>query len=183
MATWYARLPGDPAWWQAFAGIAQVVLAAALFWITRKYVALTADLVRLQADVVKLQKQSEQRDLYERRVKVFDCTMGFLAAFARDVKIELEPIMQLYRDTREAEFLFGPDVPAFIEKVGKTAHEHRSLRPDTAYATGDQKRIDRITGVEGWLSGPAFEQAKEVFGRYLRLADPETPTEDARGPS
>ncbi len=172
----FSFFPGDPAWWQAFGGIAQAFLALAVFWVTRKYVSLTADLVKLQADVVKLQKQGEQRNLYDRRVRVYDCLMGFLAAFARDAKTDFESIMQLYRDTREAEFLFGSEIPAFIEQVAKTANEHRSLRPDSAYAAGDQHRIDRIGEVEGWLAVRAFEEAKEKFGPYLRLTEPEGPT-------
>jgi hypothetical protein len=56
MTALYISLPGDPAWWQAFAGVAQVLLALAIFWVTRKYVNLTGDMVKLQADVLDRQK-------------------------------------------------------------------------------------------------------------------------------
>ena len=170
MTNWCLSLPGDPAWWQAFAGVAQAILAVALFYVTHKYVKLTAELVRLQADVATMQKQAERRELYDRRVKVYDVLMSFLALFARDMKIELQAIIQLYRDTREAEFLFGSEIPEFIKLAATAAHEHRSLRPDAAIAAGDVKKMERINEVENWLAGKALEEAKEKFGRYLRLA-------------
>ena len=172
MAALYISLPGDPAWWQAFAGVAQVLLALAIFWVTRKYVNLTGDMVKLQTDVLALQKQGEQRELYDRRVRIYDNLMGFLARFARDMKIEFSTIIELYRDTREAEFLFGTEVPAFIDEVAKAANELWTLRPDNAIATGDQPRVNRIHELERWLVTTAFEQAKTLFGRYLKLTDP-----------
>src|ERR1700722_4121073 len=101
---------GDPAWWQAIAALLQGAVAIALLCLTRKYVTLTNDLVKLQADIVTLQKDAVRRELYERRVKVYDCTMALLAGFARDVRVEFADIQSFFRDTREAEFLFEGDV-------------------------------------------------------------------------
>jgi hypothetical protein len=127
MSLWCVFLFGDPAWWQAFAAIAQVLLALALLFVTLRYVGLTGELVKLQADIVKLEKKSNQRELYDRRLKVYESVMAFLGGFAQDVKVELSGIMQLYRDTRDAEFLFGDEIPKYIEHVAKTAHEYRVL--------------------------------------------------------
>lgn len=188
MAAWYSSLFADPGWWQAFVGIVQAfvgivqgVLAFAIFRVTRKYVLLTADLVKLQADVVKLQKQGEQRGLYDRRVKVYDSLMGFLSEFAREMKIDFPPIMQLYRDTREAEFLFGPEIPEFIDHVAKRAGEHRVLQTENVYEAGDQQKINEIQEVEGWLAITASKEAKDKFGRYLRLAESDTPPPGPKG--
>jgi hypothetical protein len=84
---------------QAFTGVVQILLASALIWVTWRYVRLRGALVKLQADIVDLQKQGERRELFDRRVKVYESVMAFLAAFAQDVKVELPAIMQFYRDT------------------------------------------------------------------------------------
>ncbi len=172
----------DPAWWQAFAAIAQVVLAGALFWITRRYVKLTADLVKLQQEMGNMQQQAERRELYDRRIVIYHDVMKFLAEFARHLKIDFQQIMQLYRDTREAELLFFPEIQEFIDEVAKTANEIWTLQANDAIASGDQTRLNRIHELRNWLVAPAFEQAKTLFGRYLKLTDPGSEKAPSHGP-
>ena len=169
MQQWCLSLPGDPAWWQAFAGIVQAILAIAIFAVTYKYVRLTGALVNLQ-------KQAERREQYERRIKIYDAVMSFLAKFATDMKAELQEITGLNRDTREADFLFGQEVPDLISKVARTALEHRTLRVTKAIELGDVEKIKRNAGLEEWLTTTAWKDAKEVFGRYLKLGEPEVPS-------
>jgi hypothetical protein len=178
-------LPGDPAWWQAFTGLIQAILAFAVFYVTHKYVRLTAQLVQLQASVVALQQQSERRESYERRVEVYDALMTFLAEFIRDAGVEFSSIQRLYRDTRQAEFLFASEIPAFIEKVARAANEHLALDPEAAAASGNAERLARAHELELWLVSPAVEEAKEKFGHYLRLTAPiatEGETQGQRSP-
>lgn len=163
---------GDPAWWQAVAALLQGAVAIALLCLTRKYVNLTDNLVKLQADVVTLQSNAVRRELYERRLKVYDCTMALLARFARDVRVEFADIQTFFRDTREAEFLFDRDVVAFLEQVVKNLNEHWQLREDTE----DQARLNSRNKLELWLVSTAFDEAKGVFGRYLRVT--ENPAQD-----
>jgi len=170
--SWCVSLPGDPAWWQAFTGVVQAVLAFAVFYVTRRYVELTGHLVTMQRDIVNLQKQAERRELYDRRLRIYNAVMSFLAKFAQDVKIDLQSIIQLHPDTRDADFLFGPEIPDLIKKIAQEAHRHRALRPDQAIATGDMERLHQIEEIENWLMVSAFEEAKAKFGVYLRLSEP-----------
>jgi hypothetical protein len=166
-------LPGDPAWWQAITAVLQTILAFLIFYVTRKYVSLTADLVKLQADVVKLQKQGERREYYDRRFKIYDPLMAFLSKFATDMKVfSIQEIGQLHRDTREAEWLFGPDIPELIRQVANKANQHRTLKVAVGVASGDEEHKKRIAALEEWLTDTAFREAREKFGRYLKLAEP-----------
>jgi hypothetical protein len=167
MTTWCLSLPGDPAWWQAFAGIVQAGLALAIFYVTRRYVNLTAQLVRLQGDIVNLEKQGKIRELYDRCVKVYDAVMNFLSEFARDLRADPPSIRHLNRDTREAEFLFEAEIPGLIETIRMKASQHYGLRPDNAAS----KDLGQIEELEHWLTSQAFTEAKEKFGRYLKLAE------------
>ncbi|HEY7390307.1 MAG TPA: hypothetical protein VH640_17455 [Bryobacteraceae bacterium] len=99
--------------------------------------------------------------------------MEFLSTFARDVKVELPAIMQLYRDTRDAEFVFGEEILKYIEQVAKTAHEYRVVNLDKAIMSGDVAKIQRSNELEEWLVNQVFKEAKEKFGRYLKLTEPE----------
>lgn len=169
---------GDPSWWQAFAGAAQALLAFAIFWATLRYVRLTKELVQLQAEIVKLQKQGERRELYDRRLKLYKGVMGFLGAFTPDFKIDTQAIIQLYRDTSEAEFLFDVEIANFIKEMAGKAGNYKSLRPETVYQLGDLEKIARVEELQLWLGITAFDEAKRKFGQYLRLVDYE-PTETA----
>jgi hypothetical protein len=74
-------------------------------------------------------------------VKVYDTLMAFLAILVRDLRVEVPTVMQLYRETREADFLFGPEIPDLIDRVAKSALEHHDVRLDGAIASGDVPRI------------------------------------------
>jgi hypothetical protein len=166
---WCLSIPGDPVWWQAIAGVAQALLAAAILLATRRYVKLTGSLVGLQSDVIVLQKQAAQRELYDRRVMIYDKTMAFLAKFAGSLTVEFGDIQQLYRDTREAEYLFEADVCKFITEVAEKASENRAMK---AVHDTDQDRINRCNELDNWLASTAWEKAKDVFGHYLRIVEP-----------
>src|SRR5260370_42649605 len=127
ISKWCVDLPGDPAWWQALAGLFQAVFAAAIVFVTQRYVGLTnrlvtsqeqvaaiqehvvksqANLVKLKEQVVRsqeelvtLQKQAVKRELYDRRLKVFLSILAFIAQFARELKIALPDVHQLLSDT------------------------------------------------------------------------------------
>jgi hypothetical protein len=171
MTNWCLSLPGDPAWWQTGAAILQVGLALAIFLVTRRYVVLTADLVKLQADVVKLQKDTERRDLYKRRIKVYEKTMAFLGLFAQEMSLQLEEIIAFLRNTRQAEFLFDADVTTLLDEIYAKAHKHRSLSQVAGPRRTDEQNA-QINEAEEWLTGTAFEATKRTFGRYLRLVEP-----------
>jgi hypothetical protein len=172
MTNWCISLPGDPAWWQAATGLFQALLALAIWRVTRRYVDLTAELVRLQADVVRLQKQTERRELYDRRLRVYDATKSFLAEFARSMEIDIPAILQLYRDTREAEFLFEPAATDLIQEIAKRASEHRTIRMTHQDPIADQTALNRMHELESWLVETAFAETRRIMGRDLELNQP-----------
>jgi hypothetical protein len=160
---WCVSLPGDPAWWQAFAGFIQAVFALALFVVTKRYVTLTKA-------VVQLERQNLRLALYDRREQICTETMGFLANFVKDMKIEFTEIQSFLRDTREAEFLFEADVVDFLRELREKALEHHA-KSVTYEKTHNQELLNRVHKLEGWLAETAWAEAKRIFGRYLRLAE------------
>jgi hypothetical protein len=174
MQQWRLNLPGDPAWWQAVAAIANLFLTAVLVIITRRYVVLTNSLVKLQGQIASLERQSLRRELYDRRLNVYDMTRNFLAYCDNETgNIPINKIQQFLQQTREAEFLFEPEASAFIEEVRKKAIKYHSLN----VVWNSPQRTDEMQGmseIQNWLGSEAFSRCKEIFSRYLKLTeDPE----------
>ena len=175
MTNWCISLPGDPAWWQAASGLIQALLAFAILLVTRQYVCLTAKLVSLQADVVRLQEQGERLTLYDRRLQVYDATKSFLAAFGRDLTVDIPAVLQLYRDTREAEFLFEPAATKLIKRIADMALEHHKIRVTHGDPIVDQTALTRVHELDTWLMEAAPAETRRIMGRDLELNQPESP--------
>ena len=159
---------------QAIAAAVQVLFAAMIWWVTRRYANLTAGLVEVSENQLRLQREALRASLYKKRLAVFRATMGFLAKFVVDVKAEIEDVHKLLRETSEAEFLFEPDAVAFIDQVRRKAQEHRMksmLMEDPRQADRRQQLMAEVHALENWLMEDAFKLGKERFGRYLRFSD------------
>jgi hypothetical protein len=130
-------------------------------------------LTLLRNQTTGVQKEGERRELYDRRIKLYHSLTAFLSKFASDMKVDgIQEIMQLHRDTREAEWLFGPEIPELIRQVANKANQHHTLNVAVGgVASGDVAHIQRINALEEWLTVTAFREAKEKFGRYLKLAE------------
>ncbi len=160
---WQHEWLGNFAWWQALAGVVQALVAFLLFRVTR-------DLATLGLFQSKLQKQSLKIALFQKRLDAFLSLMRFLAKG----NAELDQAFQLLRDTNAAEFLFGPEVQAFIEKV-----YHHTVRIHSIEAQvnsgHDAARIEALSSelapLQDWLASTAFREAKELFGPYLAFGD------------
>ena len=99
MTAWCLSLPGDPSWWQAVAGLLQVIFAAAVWWVTKRYANLTAQLVALTANLASVAEHAERRELYDQRMVVYQKLIGYMREFAGDLKASFQFAMAIYRDT------------------------------------------------------------------------------------
>jgi hypothetical protein len=145
-----------------------------IWWITRRYTSLTEDLVKASENQIRLQGQALRADLYERRLKVFLGVVQFLAGFAAVMKVEWGDLHTLLRETLEAEFLFGPEVTAFIADVYFKASEYRvrsKLAEDPREERRRPKLIEEQTSLGNWLASDAMSRAKELFAAYLELSE------------
>jgi hypothetical protein len=98
--------------------------------------------------IVNLEKQGDSRELYDRRVNVYHTVREFLAQFARDVKVDLQTILQLYRDTREAEFLSGEKSPSLQNGLPNWHSSIVHLHFNQAGAVGDMREPARDDELE-----------------------------------
>jgi hypothetical protein len=164
MWQWLAQNSGGLA---AVAALLQVVVAVFIYCITARYVAVTKSLADLQAELARIEKENARRELFDRRVKVYDCVMSHLVNFAAKSKFEHAEVHQFWLDTRNAEFLFEADVTDFLSDVGGAAAEFRALQAGpSGFAMHRQRALEQMFKTE------FFDRARTVFGRYLHLGDP-----------
>jgi hypothetical protein len=161
-------------WWQAAAAVLQGVSAILLLIVTLGYVRITQRLVKTSVQQARLQQQALKVALFEKRLKIFHDTMGFLAAFARTVQVEIREAEQLLRDTNAAEFLFEQDVVDFINTIYEKATElhARNLALealDVNDGPGMLKAMEQTKPLEEWLAVTAFGEAKRIFHPYLKF--------------
>jgi len=164
---WRDQWLGNFAWWQAFAGVVQAVVAFFLFRVT-------CYLAKVGVFQSRLQTQSLKISLFQKRLDTFLSVMGFLA----NGRAEPPTAIQLRRDTITAEFLFDPEIEAFIDKVYTHAIKVNSLETKIN-SEGDPDRRETLfrefNPLMEWLSVTAFTEAKALFGRYLVVSDLEEP--------
>lgn len=115
-------------------------------------------------------------DRYDRRLRVYQHVVGFLSLVLRDFKPEVHDVIKFRVETSEADFLFGPDIPAYIEEVAKQALSSRIVHmeyrdytqvPPPGY---DHKKIvDEMHERSVWFA-EQHEIAKEKFRKYLDIS-------------
>ena len=56
-------------------------------------------------------------DRYEKRLKVYQSVVGYLAVVQQEASVKTDDIRQLRIGTAEAQFLFNDEVPSFIDSL------------------------------------------------------------------
>lgn len=160
---WQHEWLGSFAWWQAVAGLSQAILAFFLYRVTR-------DLAGLGLFQSRLQKQSLKIALFQRRLDTFLSLMSFLAKGSP----EIPSAIQFLRETNTAEFLFGPEIDAFIQRVYSDAIKIHRLETSLISEHDDRRRdalVNELTPLQLWFSSTAFAEAKELFRSYLAFGN------------
>ena len=78
-------------------------------------------------------KTNERRailDRYDRRFHIYQRTIDFIALACRDFKPPFAEVQNFYRETMDAEFLFGPEIAAFLDELRKHAIESESAHKE-----------------------------------------------------
>lgn len=104
--------------------------------------------------------------LFEKRLAIYNFTMKMLATAMRSADPTHEEGFQFMRDTRDHEFLFGPEVTKFLNDIYSKAvklHAHQAENnPETAL-----QRTELMTWFEGQMG-----EARKVFLPYLDFRKP-----------
>jgi hypothetical protein len=95
----------------------------------------------------RLQKQQLKQNLYARRVEVYFSLRKFLSDISIGNRpLDLNQCMELLRETKEAEFLFGPEIESLIGEIYRKATHLRTLNQ----LHGDRQA--EIIEIENWLA-------------------------------
>jgi hypothetical protein len=113
----------------------------------------------------EINRRQHRLALFEKRLAVFNSTMRMIAAVVRSANPTLAQCYQFIQDTRDHEFLFGPEVKSFIDEVyskAVTLNMHIVVGPQTAL---------QQTQVMEWFVG-RIADARNVFLPYLDFRKP-----------
>ena len=163
-------------WWvkaaQIVQGLSAPLLAIVLGVITVLIQLRQSTTQRQQAKTQHLQFRLQ---LFERRMKVFDATMEFIALVLRDAEIKtFEPLFGLKAKTAESQWLFGPEIPEYIDELFK-----RGNRLRTIYSTrlpGNIMRPEDIQvdeEINVWFTEQVEKNvARDKFLKYMDCREP-----------
>ena len=105
--------------------------------------------------------------LLEKRLKIFNGAAELIGKVLRLGRIESEDLSQFLWETRESDFLFGPDIADYLKEVyGKAADVHVFGEPVT-----EEQREHRKAAIL-WFSGQG-EELKGQFSKYMAFKEPD----------
>ncbi len=107
--------------------------------------------------------------LFQKRMEVFNSTMKMIAAVVQVARVDLNQLFTFLQETREHEFLFGPEIGEYINDVySKGVELHARYH---GIATGRQIDIEKSTELLKWFSGQSAI-ARNKFLKYVDFRKP-----------
>lgn len=122
--------------------------------------AVAAYLTYLQHETNALRLKHE---LFERRFKVYDSFRSFISAVMREGKTSNEACLSFIRETNQAEFLFGPEIPEYLVRSDREVNSVERLQVDERLRASAEN-----TELLKWF-GNQYDVARRLFGTYLNL--------------
>ena len=119
-----------------------------------------------------------QLDLYDRRLRLYEAVIKYIIVVKTDFRPKLDDLIEFRRSTAEADFLFGPDIRAYLNELFKHGVQLRgwaeknnrdyiqSMPPDYDH----RKVTDGMQREEDWFIDQG-EKALKQFKSYLNLAE------------
>lgn len=114
-------------------------------------------------------------DLYDRRLKVYEEVRVLLSRILQKADINYDELFKFFRNCSEADFLFGPEIPKYIEELYQRGVKLHSWNEQ--YRDSTQPRPPNYNHkivVEGkheelqWFT-EQFDPAKRLFQSYLSI--------------
>ena len=90
------------------AGMAVVIAGAVAYIAHRQYT---------------LAKEKFKLDMFDKRFAVYKAAQRFLTVILLDGKVDLDKLSEYRRDTQDATFLFGQDIPQYLKRIDGLALE------------------------------------------------------------
>jgi len=112
---------------------------------------------------------------YERRLRIYQDVIKMLSLIMRDADAKIEDLMTFRANTAEADFLFGPEIPKYIDEIFsrglklRTANvQYRQAGQEKPPGYDHTKVVEESDTQLRWLTDQ-FNPAKEKFGKYLNV--------------
>lgn len=163
-------------WWVKAAQIVQGFSAPLLAIV----LGVITVLIQLRQSTTQRQQAKTQHlhfrlQLFERRMTVFDATMEFIALVLRDAQIKTyEPLFGLKAKTAESQWLFGSEIPEYIDELFKRGNRLRTIC--ATRLPGNIMRPEDIpvdTEINAWFTEQVEKNlARNKFLKYMDFREP-----------
>jgi hypothetical protein len=110
----------------------------------------------------RLNRRQYRLSLFDKRMAVFNVTMTMIASVITANGATLEQSVKFMRDTKDHEFLFGPEVGNYVGKVYK-----QSVALDTFLHVDQNDAAKQARQVILQWFSTQLGEARQVFGKYL----------------
>ena len=151
-------------------------------WIDALSALLTPVIAIVAVYIAYQQSQTNRRklklDLYDRRLRIYQAVATFIGKVLTDFSPQSEDFSDFWRNTAEADFLFGRDraITDYLQVLATHAAELRKWRSEYRdYTQPKPEGYDHKTVADGLNRESAWfaeqpEAARRLFGRYLSMA-------------
>ena len=124
----------------------------------------------------KTNQQKLNLERYDRRLVVYEEVRKILSIIVRDANVSYEDLLKFRTAVSEADFLFGEEIPAYIDEIYKRGinlhrwnEEYRDYRQEIPEGYDHKKVVDEMHRELKWLA-EQFDPAKEKFRKYLDIS-------------
>jgi len=125
----------------------------------------------------RVNKQKFDLERYDRRLRIYEEVRKILSIVMRDARASYEELLRFRAAVSEADFLFGPEISAYIDEIYKRGvqlevwnkqYRHSGQEIPTGY--DHQKVCDGMEREIEWFTAQ-FDPAKEKFKKYLHIGN------------
>ncbi len=119
----------------------------------------------------RLQKLNFRLALYDKRYAVFLSAMQYISDIVQKARVDNDELTKLLRNSKDKEFLFGPEVGEYIQSLHSQGAE---LMKVSSLLDAEQDQVKReklakqMAGLCSWF-GSQFDEAKHIFEGYLAI--------------
>ncbi len=121
-------------------------------------------------------RQKVKLEKYERRLRIYEEVRKILSIIMRDANASLDDLLKFRTSVSEADFLFGPEIPQYIDEIYKRGlnlrrwnEEYRDYTQDPPEGYDHNKVVGEKDKEFRWLI-EQFAPAKEKFKKYLDIS-------------
>jgi len=125
----------------------------------------------------KINKQKLDLERYERRLHVYKEVIGFLSLMPNSKNVSIYELPKFRAAVAEADFLFGPEIPKYIDEICSHwrelwvfQQEYRDITQEIPEGYNHQEKVEGIKSHSTWLANQIVSDfAKEKFKKYLYI--------------